>query len=160
MSDTTELYETDYARWAEGQARVLRDAAETGMNLPLDWYNLAEEVEGLARSDRRALKSRIETILEHLLKLACSTAADPRAGWESTVRRERNEIEDLLEENRSFRGEVAGIILALSARVVDRVAKDIDSRGEVLAAAAVKLHQARLSEQDVLGDWFPSDPLR
>jgi hypothetical protein len=158
VSDATELYEADYASWAELQARILRDAAEIGINVPLDWHNLAEEVEGLARSDRRALRSRIETILEHLLRRFLSSAIDPRAGWKSTVRHERSEIEDLLDDNRSLRGEVGSLTSALSARVVDRVARDLDDPGEVSPGIKAKLAGASFSEQQVLGDWFPPDP--
>ena len=42
------LYEEDFVEWAEQQSRALRDAAELSTNLPLDWENLAEEIEGLA----------------------------------------------------------------------------------------------------------------
>src|SRR5512144_2336937 len=49
------VYEEDFMRWAEAQAKGLRRAAEAGSNLPLDWYNLAEEIESLGRSQRREL---------------------------------------------------------------------------------------------------------
>jgi hypothetical protein len=65
-------------RWAEAQAEGLRRAAEAGSNLPLDWYNLAEEIESLGRSQRRELRSRLATIIEHLLKLQFSPAMEPR----------------------------------------------------------------------------------
>lgn len=66
------LYEQDFMRWAEAQAEGLRRAAEAGSNLPLDWYNLAEEIESLGRSQRRELRSRLANIVEHLLKLQFS----------------------------------------------------------------------------------------
>jgi Domain of unknown function DUF29 len=49
---TEQLYEKDFALWLEEQALALKErrAAE------LDWDNLAAEIEGLVRSDRRALK--------------------------------------------------------------------------------------------------------
>jgi hypothetical protein len=37
-------------------------------NLPLDWENLAKEIEGLGKPDRRELRSQITRILRHLLK--------------------------------------------------------------------------------------------
>ena len=83
------LYEQDFVRWTEEQSRALRDAAGLGTNLPLDWENLAEEVESLGRSQRHELRSRIAVILEHLLKLERSPAADPRRGWMETIVRER-----------------------------------------------------------------------
>lgn len=71
------LNEEDFVRWTEAQAATLRKAACLGINLPLDWENLAEEIDSLGRSQRRELRSRIATIIEHLLKLQCSPAAEP-----------------------------------------------------------------------------------
>jgi len=80
-SSAARLYEEDFVRWTEEQSSALRDAAKVGTNLPLDWENLAEEVESLGRSQRHELRRRIAVILEHLLKLERSPAADPRRGW-------------------------------------------------------------------------------
>lgn len=157
MSDAADLYETDFSRWAEEQAHALRDAASTGANLPLDWLNLAEEVESLARSDRRELRSRIETVLEHLLKLAYSPAIEPRNGWRHTVRRERHEIDLLLEDNRTLRADVGRLIETYTTGVASRVADELQERGEIAAATGMTLRTATFQEAQVLGDWFPPD---
>jgi hypothetical protein len=73
-----QLYEEDFVRWTEEQSSALRDAAGVGTNLPLDWENLAEEIESLGRSQRYELRSRLAVILEHLIKLEHSLAIDPR----------------------------------------------------------------------------------
>ena len=52
-------YDTDLALWAESQGRALRDAGHTGTNLPIDWENVAEEIEALGKSQARELASRI-----------------------------------------------------------------------------------------------------
>src|SRR5438105_9555179 len=90
-----QLYENDFVRWTEQQSRALRDAAGVGTNLPLDWENLAEEIESLGRSQRHELRSRFAVIIEHLLKLEHSPAVDPRRGWIDTVGRERLNVEQL-----------------------------------------------------------------
>ena len=95
-SSAARLYEEDFVRWTEEQSSVLRDAAKVGTNLPLDWENLAEEVESLGQSQRRELRSRLFVILEHLLKLERSPPADPRRGWMETIARERSKIELVL----------------------------------------------------------------
>ena len=74
-----------FVRWAEQQSSALRDAARVGTNLPLDWENLAEEIESLGASQRRELRSRLSVILEHLMKLDHSPAIDPRTGWMDTI---------------------------------------------------------------------------
>jgi len=80
-----ELYEEDFVRRTEHQSRALRDAARSGVNLPLDWEHLAEEIESLSRSQRRELRRRISVIIEHLLKLEYSPARDARNAWMDTI---------------------------------------------------------------------------
>jgi hypothetical protein len=46
-SKLADLYEEDFVRWTEQQAAALRAAARAGTNLPLDWENLAEEIDSL-----------------------------------------------------------------------------------------------------------------
>ena len=77
-----QLYEEDFARWTEQQSSALREAAGIGADLPLDWENLAEEIESLGRSQRSELRSRLAVILEHLMKLEHSPAIDRApVGW-------------------------------------------------------------------------------
>lgn len=96
------LYETDFALWAEQQAKHLR----AGRFDLVDIDNVAEEIEALSRSDKRCIANRMATVMEHLLKLALSADAAPRRGWWHTVHRERGEIEKLLEESPSLRGQM------------------------------------------------------
>ena len=158
MSDAADLYETDFMRWAEGQAQALRAARAAGSNLPLDWDNLVEEVDGLARSQRRELRSRLDTIIEHLLKLRFSPASDPRPGWIDTVERERGEIEALLADNRSLRSEVASLVGTESGRVAKRVATLLVGLGEIDSALSAQLRATSFSEDEVLADRFPDPP--
>ncbi len=119
MSDTpAQLYDQDFVRWTVEQAAALREAAGLGINLPLDWENLAEEIDSLGRSLRRELRGRIAVIIEHLIKLECSPATDPRQGWVETIGRERSDIELLLDDAPSLRGEVGGIAETETARAI------------------------------------------
>jgi hypothetical protein len=92
------LYDEDFVRWTEEQAAALRRAKSQsltgtrGSNLPLDWENLAEEIESLGKSDRRELRSQITRVLRHLLKLEASPAAEPRAGWRATKRERKSRV--------------------------------------------------------------------
>jgi hypothetical protein len=53
MADASGLYDQDFFLWTQEQAAALRRAKDS--NLPLDWENLAEEIECLGKSDRREL---------------------------------------------------------------------------------------------------------
>lgn len=86
------LYEQDFYSWALEQAAHLR----AGRLAELDLANLAEEIEGLARSEARELRSRYVTLLIHLLKWEFQP--DRRSSsWIETIVRERDEIEELLD---------------------------------------------------------------
>src|ERR1700755_1143817 len=108
MPKGAELYDQDFFLWTEEQAAALRRAKSS--NLPLDWENLAEEIESLGKSDRRELTSQIRRVLRHLLKLATSPAAEPRAGWRSTVIDARSEIDGVLHDSPSLRREIDSLI--------------------------------------------------
>jgi hypothetical protein len=42
----------------------------------LDWDNLAEEIKASARNDQRDLASRVQTVLDHLIRLRASPAVE------------------------------------------------------------------------------------
>jgi hypothetical protein len=151
------LYEEDFVRWTEVQVATLRKAACLGINLPLDWENLAEEIDSLGRSQRRELRSRIATIIEHLLKLQCSPAADPRPNWIETIARERASIEDLLDDSPSLKNEIAGIIVRETPRTTKRVVRSLRYYGETSPNTMALIENANFSEDQVLDDWFPGD---
>ncbi len=70
-------YHTDFGLWAADQARALRAAAHT-INLPIDWDNVAEEIEALGKVQARDMAQRLSTILVHLdqaASLACDHPA-------------------------------------------------------------------------------------
>jgi hypothetical protein len=86
------LYEEDFPLWAERQGALLR--ARRFEELDLD--NLIEEVEALVRKDRREVESRAELILIHFLKLAYSSAPEPRRGWVRTILTQRRALARML----------------------------------------------------------------
>lgn len=90
-------YETDFAGWAEDTARAVAE----GRWSEIDRAALADEVADLARKERRAIRSRFEVLLLHLLKRRFQPAKVSRS-WESTIEEQRLRLRELLEENPSL----------------------------------------------------------
>ena len=89
-----ELYEEDYVAWIERQVAHLRAGRLTRLDLP----HLIEELEGMARGERRQLRNRLEVLLLHLLKRD-RRPDQPSPSWESTVIEQRARIQRLLEDS-------------------------------------------------------------
>jgi hypothetical protein len=149
---TDRSYDADLVLWAEDQARALRDAAQARTNLPIDWENVADEIESLGRSQARELASRIGVILVHLMKLQASPATQPRAGWRETIIEQRNEIERLLEDSPSLRQRLDAMIAKEIRRAAPQASAAMQDRGE---PPTVDLKDVAYSADQVLGDWFP-----
>ncbi len=154
MVTESDLYEDDFIGWTEQQAKALREAARHPTNLGLDWEHLAEEVEDLGRSYRRTLVSQVTLIVEHLLKLQCSAAQDPRRGWTDTVLRARSEIEAWLADEPGLRPRLPGIIEQGRALGTRSAVRSLRAHGEEEAAVCAGLH-GNYSNEQILGDWFP-----
>ena len=95
------LYKTDFTRWAETTAKLLRQGRFTEIDMPA----LIEEIDGLARSDRKAIYSQLKRLLFHLLKLAYFSERHYQragAGWKRTVVSARHEIEESIRDSPSL----------------------------------------------------------
>jgi Domain of unknown function DUF29 len=95
------LYDTDFTAWAEQTARLLREARFADIDMPA----LIEEIDGLARSDRKAIYSQLKRLLFHLLKMAYFSDHHYKragAGWKRTVVSARNEIEESISDSPSL----------------------------------------------------------
>lgn len=91
-------YEQDYALWCAEQGALLR----AGRLDALDRENLAEEIESLGRSDRRAIESRLKPLLVHLLKWQFQP--EGRSGsWRATIDEQRKRIAKILRESPSLK---------------------------------------------------------
>jgi Domain of unknown function DUF29 len=148
------LYDQDLVLWSEEQGRALRAAAGAGWNAPIDWENVAEEIESLGKSERRALASRIAVVIEHLLKLQASPAAEPARGWRDTIRRTRQKIEEVLEESPSLRHEVVGLIVRQTPRARALVHTNFQDYGQ---QPGIDIESVTYTEAQVLGDWLPEN---
>ena len=150
-----DLYEDDFIAWTEQQAKALRAAARQPSNLGLDWEHLAEEIEDLGKSYRRAVASEVARIVEHLLKLQFSPAKDPRRGWIETVTHARSEIDTWLSAEPALRPRMPSIIETGRARGLKSALSLLRAYDEEGAAADAKRHGGSYSNDQILGDWFP-----
>ncbi len=104
---TQTLYEQDYCLWLEKTIEQLRSRQFSGLDLD----NLIEELESMGRSDRRAIKSLLTKLLEHLLKLAywASEREYNANKWKVEIRTFRQQITDLLTDSPSLKPYLAEI---------------------------------------------------
>jgi len=93
-------YADDFYSWAMEQAEALRRAGAERVNTatPIDWENLAEEIESMGNEQAWKLKSSYRVLLLHLLKWRCQPNLQGHS-WRSTIGRERDNVEDHLAEN-------------------------------------------------------------
>lgn len=155
MATTAELYDQDFVRWTEEQAKALRLAAESRLNLPVDWEHLAQEVEGLGANTRRELATRIGAIIEHLLKLQHSDAVEPRRGWIDTVFRERLDVALLLDENPSLRPRLPATVASELRRRRKLTLALLDEHGDAKPGTRSAIAASDYGADQVLGDWLP-----
>jgi hypothetical protein len=95
------LYDTDVAAWAERQAGALRRRAAN----EIDWDNVAEEIEEVAASQKREVRSRLRVICEHLLKWRHMRQRRYQGqSWRNTLAEQRRELQELFEDSPSMRG--------------------------------------------------------
>jgi hypothetical protein len=156
LTKLSELYDRDFVLWTEEQAAALRRTKDS--NLPLDWENLAEEIESLGRADRRELASQIMRIICHLLKLAVSPTPAPRAGWQEPIDDARTAIDLVLDDSPSLRREIDRIIQKQTPIAAKRAAADLARHSEAADAAWARLEQGGFTAEQVLGSWFPDPP--
>ena len=95
------LYDTDYNLWLEETVKQLQDKDFNA----IDWENLIEEIASLGRSDKRAIKSLLTRLFEHLLKLVYweSERDYNQNHWKREIRNFRKQIRDDLKTSPSLK---------------------------------------------------------
>ncbi len=151
------LYDEDVALWAEQQGRLLREAAQRGRNEPIDWDNVAEEIESVGQSQAHEVRRRLLGIVEHLLKLQFSSAREPRRSWHETIFQQRLDVESVLEDSPSLRGRLPEMLVWAAGRAARQTARSLTVWGEPDAGDAVLQHGGRYTLAEVL-DGSPPGP--
>jgi hypothetical protein len=148
----SQLYQADFYAWTRQQALELRRFARTRPNLPLDLEHLAEEIQDLGKSERDAVLSLAQRIMQHLLLIEHSPATEQRAHRADEIDELRAQIKDKLSASiRRHLKRDLGEVYANGRRIVGR---KMGRYGEREATAGLPA-QCPYTLDQVLGDWLP-----
>ncbi len=163
MPDTARLYDRDWYAWTQDQAARLRAWPEHLRPNGLDVEHLAEEVEDMGGSQRRAVQSHLRLIALHLLKLEFHPEQSYRAHWIGEIAAFRDTLSTELRDSPSLRARCPELYPDAWAKARRALLRE-------LAEAAPERHRAiadLLSAEEpphydlacILDeDWYPSPP--
>jgi hypothetical protein len=123
LTGSSTNYDQDFALWVERTVSLLQARDFTAV----DWENLIEEIEGLTRSDKRELESRLTTLFEHALKRRYVPQPDCYRGWEGTLIRTQQKLERILQDSPSLRNYLVGIIEVCYQNALKNMRKEYDA---------------------------------
>jgi hypothetical protein len=109
----TVSYQQDFYGWVNATARLVRERRFS----EVDTGYLAEELEGMGRTEKRELVKRLAILLMHLLKWQYQPARRSRI-WQNTLAVQRSDLRDLLEDSPSLRAEIPVAIQKAYGRAV------------------------------------------
>ncbi len=141
------LYDQDFNLWLSATAQKLREKRFDEIDLD----NLIEEIESMGRSDRKAIKSFLRILLEHLLKI---TYWESERGynlnhWLDEIFNFRYEIADSLEDSPSLKN----YLIEVFEPTYQQATKKVEARLKF----KVPKESPFTLEQVLDPDWFPID---
>lgn len=154
-SAPSQLYQEDFYAWAKDQAEALRRLAATRPNVGIDFEHLIEEVEDLGGQQLASARSQVRRLIEHLLKIEHSPAADPRLGWLRSIDDARGEIADRLTP--TIRAILAEELPGLYAKARKLAEKELRRHGETEAADALPPSCPYSLNELLDEDWYPAN---
>ncbi|NRR30129.1 DUF29 domain-containing protein [Oxalobacteraceae bacterium] len=98
-------YEADFLIWINTQVALLREKKFD----QLDLDNLIEELDSMARRDKREIANRIQVLLTHLLKYRYQSSRRSKS-WRNTIREQRTQIRSIVEDMPSVAQFIDGYI--------------------------------------------------
>lgn len=98
VSPAANQYEQDFYAWTQEQSELLR----LGEWQMLDIENLVEEISSLGKQQKQELRNRLGILIGHLLKWQFQPELRGKS-WRATIREQRDEILDVLQENPSLK---------------------------------------------------------
>lgn len=110
MDGLAALYDRDFVAWTADQATRLRAEAARRPNSGLDYTHLAEEVEAMGESERRAVVSLLAIVIEHALKLEHAPEREPRRQWTLSVRKCQRQVNRRLDRSPSLKAQLDTLV--------------------------------------------------
>ena len=147
-------YDDDFYAWTQHQAAVLRDMPVADNRF--DREHVAEEIEDLGKSECDTVRSQVDRIIEHLLKLQFSPADQPRLGWMRSITDARRSLGDKLSPTLRRDVETRLATLYEDARYATELA--LTEFGEEQAVKDLPLACPYTLEQILEKRWYP-DPV-
>jgi hypothetical protein len=115
------LYETDFYAWVNQQVNFLH----SGKFSETDMDNIAEEIEEMGKSIARALESRLEILLMHLLKWQYQPSHRSKS-WRITIVEQRLALTKLLKKNPSLKSKLQDAIVESYVYAIIRASVETD----------------------------------
>lgn len=139
------LYDRDFNLWIQKTASDLKSKDMDA----IDWNNLIDEIEGMGKSERRALQSYLERLIEHLLKLKYWEAERERCqrGWKIEIIEFRSRIERILDDSPSLKNYLAQIYPKIHNLAVARMSIVFDLPEDASISKSFVLSEAFTDEQ-------------
>jgi hypothetical protein len=117
-TDLRHLHDRDFARWAQGQARALRE----GRFKDIDREILANELERLLSRERAEVNQRLEALTVQLLLWTMQPAART-ADLQAAIVEQRSSVDRVLEFSPSLRPIVESALARTYASALETVAQ-------------------------------------
>lgn len=92
------LYESDFALWCTQQAAALRELADQ----KVDIEHIAEELDGMASSQKSAVGSHLGQLIKHLIKWRHQPSRRGES-WLNTISTQRLHIASILDQSPSLK---------------------------------------------------------
>ncbi len=141
------LYEQDFHSWTQQHIAFLKEAKFA----EIDVDNLIDELESMAKTDRRELVNRLIILIAHLLKWQYQPAMRSK-GWQSSIIEQRAQIDFLLDDVPSLKSYLQEAISKAHPRAVKVAAKETR-----LASASFPSQCDYAIEQLLDENYYPED---
>ncbi len=138
------LYDHDFNLWIQQTVSNLKSKDMDA----IDWNNLIDEIEGIGKSDRRALQSYLERLIEHLLKLKYWDGERERCerGWKIEILEFRSRIERIINDSPSLKNFLSEIYPKVHKLAVARMSIVFDLPDNALISESLALSDRFVEE--------------